>query len=191
MKTLFIALAVSATAAAAEPAAAPGGPWDPEVRMAAQREAMKALAFLDGEWRGTASSDEIAGEMRHTERVGTLLDGTIRLIEGRAYDSSGQTRFNAFAIISYDPVKRAYSLRTHSTGFAGDHPLTVRADGFSWSHSAGPGATVRYTATVKNGEWHEVGERVVGNVPPVKTVELRVRRTGASKWPRAGAVAPK
>ncbi len=191
MKTLALALAVSAAAAAAQPAAAPAGPWDPGARMAAQREAMKALAFLDGEWRGTARADEVPGEMRHTERVGTLLDGTIRLVEGRAYDDSGKTQFNAFAIISYDPVRRAYSLRSYSMGFAGEYPLTVRPDGFSWSHQAGPGATVRYTATVKDGEWHEVGERIAGKDPPVKTVELRVRRIGVSTGPQAGAVAPR
>ena len=190
MKPLFLALAASATAAA-QPAASPAGPWDPAARMAAQREAMKALAFLDGEWRGTARTDEVPGEMRHTERVGTLLDGTIRLVEGRAYDPAGKTLFNAFAIISYDPVRRAYSLRSHAMGFAGDYPLTVRPDGFSWSHQAGPGAVVRYTATVKNGEWHEVGERVAGDAAPVKTVELRVKRTGAGAWPQAGAVAPR
>lgn len=191
MKTPFLALALTATAAAAQPAAAPSGPWDPAGRMAAQREAMKALEFLDGEWRGTARADGVPGEMRHTERVGTLLDGTIRLVEGRAYDSAGKTQFNAFAIISYDPVRRAYSLRSHSMGFAGDYPLTVRADGFSWSHPAGPGANVRYTATVRNGEWHEVGESVAGNAAPVKTVELRVRRIGAGGWPKGGAVAPR
>lgn len=198
MKTLILALSLSATAAAAQPADAPitpeaaaAGPWDPAARLAAQREAMKALAFLDGEWRGTARAEEAAGEMRHTERVGTLLDGTIRLVEGRAYDSAGKTQFNAFAIISYDPVRRAYSMRSHAMGFAGDYPLTIRPDGFSWSHPAGPGAVVRYTATVKNGEWHEVGEWVAGNAAPVRTVELRVRRTGAGGWPQAGAVAPR
>lgn len=198
MKTLFLALAASATAAAAQPAEAPivpeaaaAGPWDPAARLAAQREAMKALAFLDGEWRGTARAEEAPGEMLHTERVGTLLDGTIRLVEGRAYDSAGKTQFNAFAVISYDPVRRSYSMRSHAMGFAGDYPLAVRPDGFSWSHPAGPGATVRYSATVKNGEWHEVGERIAGSAPPVKTVELRVRRIGAGGWPQAGAVSPR
>lgn len=38
-----------------------------------------------------------------------------------------------------------------------DYPLTVGRDGFSWSHPAGPGASIRYTATVKDGEWHEIG----------------------------------
>lgn len=195
MKTRILLVAVLiGSAAFAQPGSAPGpsaGLWDPAARMAAQREAMKSLAFLDGEWRGTAMAEESPGEMRHTERVGTLLDGTIRLVEGRAYDSAGKTQFNAFAIISYDPVKRTYSMRSYAMGYAGDYPLTVRPDGFSWSHPAGPGATIRYTATVKEGQWHEVGERVAGNSPPVKTVELHVRRTGAGGWPEKGAVSPR
>ncbi|MGA9582625.1 MAG: DUF1579 domain-containing protein [Allosphingosinicella sp.] len=194
MTKILLVATLIASAASAQPESAPNpsaGPWDPAARMAAQREAMKALAFLDGEWRGTARAEEAPGEMRHTERVGTLLDGTVRLVEGRGYDSAGKTQFNAFAIISYDPVKRSYSMRSHAMGYAGDYPLTVRPDGFSWSHPAGPGAVVRYTATVKDGEWHEVGERVGGDSPPAKTVELRVRRIGAGGWPEKGAVPPR
>ena len=192
-RTALLAALLGASAAA-QPGPAPdpaAGPWDPATRIAAQREAMKALAFLDGEWRGTATAEDSPGEMRHTERVGTLLDGTVRLVEGRAYDAAGKTEFNAFAIISYDPVRRTYAMRTHAMGYAGDHPLTVRPDGFSWSHPAGPGTIVRYTATIKDGEWHEVGERVAGNGAPVKTVELRVRRIGAGTWPEGGAVSPR
>jgi hypothetical protein len=173
------------------PSSQAAGPWDPASRIAAQREAMKALAFLDGEWRGTARAREVPGEMAHTERVGTLLDGTIRLVEGRAYDDSGKTQFNAFAVISYDPVKRTYSMRSWAMGFVGDYPLTVRPDGFSWSHPAGPGAMVRYNATIRDGEWHEVGERVASGAAPVRTVELKVRRIGASGWPDRGAVRPR
>jgi hypothetical protein len=187
MKALILALLLASPAAAQPPA----GPWDPAARMAAQREAMKRLDFLDGAWRGPAQASDAPSPLVQTERVGPLLDRTVKLVEGRGYDAEGRTVFNAFAIISYDPVKRAYALRTYSTGFVGDYPLTVRPDGFSWSHPAGPGATMRYTATVRDGEWHEVGERVAEGSPPVKAIELRVRRVGASPWPRQGAVPPR
>lgn len=175
----------------AQSAAPPPAMWNPAVRMEAQREAMKKLDFLDGTWRGPATASDAPGPLVQTERVGPLLDGTVKLVEGRGYDARGKTAFNAFAIISYDPVKRAYSLRSYSTGFVGDYPLTVRPDGFSWSHPAGPGASIRYTATVKDGEWHEVGERIAEGSPPVKAVELRVRRLGPSAWPQGGTVAPR
>lgn len=191
---LGLLLALAAAPAAAQetpPPQPPAGPWDPAARLAAQREAMQALAFLDGAWRGEAQSAHAPGPILHTERVGTLLDGTVRLVEGRGYDGDGQTVFNAFAIISYDPARRSYSIRSYAGGFAGDYPLTVRPDGFSWSRPAGPGATIRYTATVQGGEWHEVGERVVEGETPVRVVELRLRRIGDGEWPQAGAVPPR
>jgi hypothetical protein len=194
MKTLLLTLLLG-SAAAAEPPAPPSSasfvPHDPASRLAAQREAMKALAFMDGAWRGRAQTDAMPGGFIHTERAGPLLDGTVRLVEGRSYDEKGATRFNAFAIISYDPARRAYMMRSYAMGYAGDFPLTVRPDGYSWTQPAGPGAVVNYTATVDGAEWLEVGERVVNGGPPAKVFEMRVRRIGATPWPGAGAVGPR
>ena len=187
-----IMMAAPALAQQAQPPLArPAGPWDPAQRLAAQREAMRALAFLDGAWRGPAEAADIPGPLVQTERVGTLLDGSVRLVEGRGYDASGATVFNAFAVISYDPVRRSYSIRAYANGFVGDYPLTVRPDGFDWSQPAGPGATIRYTATVRDGEWHEVGDRVAEGAPPQRMVELRVRRIGDTAWPRADSIPPR
>lgn len=190
--TLLLALLLAAPAApAAPPTAAPAGPWDPAERLAAQREAMKALSFMDGAWRGHAQTDRFPAGFTHTERVGPLLDGTIRVVEGRSYDESGATRFNAFGIISYDPARRSYAMHSHAMGFAGDFPLTVRPDGYSWTQPAGRGAVVHYRATVKGDEWREVGERVVNGGPPEKVFEMTVRRIGPTPWPQEGAVGPR
>lgn len=195
---LFAALMLASgaqTAAAQPPAAPPSSPsqvgppagaTDPARRTAAQREAMAALAFLDGQWRGTGSA--YGNNFTQTERVGLLLDGTVRLVEGRAYDSAGNTVFNAFAVISWDPARRIYVMRSHAMGYVSDYPLTVRADGFSWEQPMGPGATLRYTATVANGEWHEVGDRIAPGAPPVRMFEMRVRRIGDAAWPGGDAV---
>lgn len=198
MRLMILAFCLAAPAAAQPPLAQPGaapseaaGPWDPPGRLAAQREAMKALAFLDGAWRGPIQSGPGGGGLIQTERVGTLLDGTVRVIEGRAYDASGRTAFNALGIVSYDPVKRTYSLHSYAMGYAGDFPIEVRPDGFGWTQPAGPGSSIRYTATVANGEWHEVGERIAGSAAPVKAFEMRLKRIGASDWPGSGAVGPR
>ena len=194
MKVLLLAALLGASAAAqpsSPPAAAPAGPWDPASRLAAQREAMKALAFMDGAWRGRAETDRLPAGFTHTERVGPLLDGTIRVVEGRSYDENGGTRFNAFAIISYDPVRRAYTMHSHAMGYAGDFPLSVRPDGYSWTQPSGPGAMIRYTATVKGNEWREIGERTVNGGPPDKMFEMRLQRIGPTAWPQDGAVAPR
>ena len=50
----------------------------------------------------------------------------------------------ANGIISYDPAKQAYSLRSYAQGNAGDFALTPTADGYAWEIPAGP-TTIRYT----------------------------------------------
>src|ERR1044072_9387681 len=68
---------------------------DSAALLAAEREAMKPLAFMDGVWRGPAWTLLPTGE-RHavtqTERIGPFLDSTIKVIEGRGYDASGKVR---------------------------------------------------------------------------------------------------
>jgi hypothetical protein len=192
MKTMLLALLLASGAAgpASPPAAAPASAWDPASRLAAQREAMKALAFMDGAWRGKAETDRLPAGFTHTERSGTLLDGTVRLVEGRSYDEKGGTRFNAFGIISYDPVRHAFTMHSHAMGYVGDFPFEVRPDGYSWTQPAGPGAEIHYTATVAGDAWREVGERVVNGGTPQKVFEMNLRRIGPSAWPREGAVGP-
>lgn len=176
-----------ATAATGQPQAA-ASQWDPAARQAAQRAAMTKLAFLDGAWRGRAVAGPDGDALVQTERVGTILGGTLRLVEGRGYDADGNPAFNAFGVISYDPAKRGYAMRAYAMGHAGDYPLEARPDGFVWTQPVGGGATLRYTAVVKDGEWHQIGERIVGEAPPVKIFEMRLRRIGASEWPEADAV---
>lgn len=166
-------------------------PYDPAPRTAAQRAAMAPLSNLDGEWRGTVTIQLPSGETRtmtHTERVGGFLDGSIKLIEGRAYGADGKPSFNAFAIISFDPDAQVYNFRSYAYGQAGDFVLTPTDDGFVWESPAGP-ATMRYTAVVKGGTWTETGERIVPGEDSVRVVTLELTRLGDSDWPSAGAVA--
>jgi hypothetical protein len=53
---------------------------------------------------------------------------------------------------------------------------------------AGPGAIMRYTDTVRDGSWLDVGEYVAGDAPPRRVVELNLSRVGDTDWPAAGAV---
>jgi hypothetical protein len=163
---------------------------DPAVRVAAQREAMARLAFMDGVWRGPAWS--LTPQGRHdivqTERIGPMLGGAIKVMEGRGYAADGSVPFNAFGVVSFDPDRRAYNLTTWALGYSVTVPLTITATGFVWETPAGPGAIIRYTAVIRDGTWHEVGERIVGDAPPVRTIELTLRRLGDSSWPAADAV---
>lgn len=156
--------------------------------MSSQKQAMARLSFMDGTWRGQARSIDARGEhvVTHTERVGTLLDGTIRLIEGHSYNADGNTVFNAFAVLSWDAAANRYAFRSHAMGRSGEFEFTPTADGYTWRIPAGP-ATLVYTATFRDGTWHEVGERIQDG-DPVRIFEMTLRRLGDSTWPSGGAV---
>jgi len=158
---------------------------------AKQQAAMKALAFLDGEWAGPAEAHERTGtfEMTQTERVGTLLDGTIRLVEGRAFDEKGKTLFNAFAVISYEVPRSRYVITSYASGYTTTTELKVKPDGFEWEVPAGPGAKMQFAATVTNGTWIEVGDYVASSGAKQRTFHMAVKRIGSSDWPAGTLVA--
>jgi hypothetical protein len=167
-------------------------PTDPGPRIAAQKEALSKLAAIDGVWRGEAVMISPSGKhtLTQTERVGPFLDGAVRVMEGRGYEPDGRVSFNAFGIVSYDPDKKTYSLRSYTQGRTGDFPLSVTADGFTWEIPAGP-MTIRYVATIKEGTWHEVGDRVAGAGEPVRFFEMTLKRVGDTDWPAGTPVPPK
>ncbi len=189
LRTLVLAIA---TMAVSLTAAGQGRP-DPAALIAAQREAMARLAYMDGMWRGPAWTILESGEKHNvtqTERIGPFLDGSVKVIEGRGYGADGKVGFNAFGIISYDPEKRGYVLHSYAMGRVGDFRLTPATDGYIWEIPAGP-VTIRYTAVIKDGAWREVGDRIMAGKDPVRFFEMNLKRVGDTNWPAAGAVAPK
>lgn len=184
--TLAAAVLLSATPAAAQMSASPNG-------SAEQRAAIARLDRMNGEWRGTAVTTTPGGQitLTQTERVGNLLGGSIKLVEGRGYAADGSTQFNALGIISWDARAGRYVFRAHAQGFSGDYPFEATEDGFRWEAPAGPGAKIQYVATIKDGVWHEVGNYVAEGRPPVRYIEMRLTRVGDSAWPAAGAVSPR
>ncbi len=173
-------------------AGAQGRP-DPGVLLAAERQAMAPLAFMDGVWRGTAWTIDQSGQrhtLAQTERVGPFLDGAVKVVEGRGYEADGTLAFNAFATISFNPATKAYTMRSYAQGSVGDFTLTPTPDGFVWEIPAGP-MTIRYTAVVKDGKWNEVGDRLAPGKDPVRFYESNLLRVGDSDWPAAGAIGPK
>lgn len=171
--------------------AAQGRP-DPAVLLAAQRQAMAPLAFMDGVWRGTAWSIDQSGQKHtlvQTERVGPFLDGAVKVVEGRGYDADGKLAFNAFATIAFNPATKTFTMHSYAQGSVGDFSLTPTADGFVWEIPAGP-MTIRYTAVIKDGKWNEVGDRLMPGKDPVRFYEANLQRVGDSDWPAAGAIGP-
>lgn len=168
-------------------------PQDPAKLIGLQKAAMAPLEHMNGVWRGTAWTILPSGEkhtVTHTERVGPFLDGSVKVMEGRAYNEDGSVPFNAFGTISFDPATKAYTMHSYAMGHVGDFPLTLSDSGFSWEIKMGP-ATMRYTAVIKDGKWNEVGERVVPGQEPVRFLEMNLERIGDTDWPSAGAIPPK
>jgi hypothetical protein len=161
-------------------------------RIDEQRAAMSPLAAMDGIWRGPATTDLPDGtkfELTQTERVGPFLDGSVKVIEGRGYGKNREVVFNAFGTISYNPTTKQYTLHSHAQGYVGDHPMKLIPNGFVWELKAGP-TTMRFTIVVKDGIWHEVGERIIEGRPTVKFFEMKLKRIGDTTWPAGGAITP-
>jgi hypothetical protein len=184
---LLAAFAVTSATAAPAPA-------DPTARMSAQVEAMKRLSWMDGVWRGQAWTILATGERREvtqTERIGPALSGGIKVLEGRGYLPDGDTGFNAFGVLSFEPRTGAYTLHSYAMSQAGDFPLKPTADGYVWEIPLG-NFSIRYTAVLKDGVWTETGERVVpGSDPAAVFFQMKLRRVSDSPWPSAGAIPPK
>ncbi len=182
---LMMGLAVSLMPAQAPP--------EPAVLIKAQREAMAPLAYMDGVWRGPAVTILPSGvkhEITQTERIGPFLDGSLKVIEGRGYEPDGKVSFNAFGTISFDPATKGFTFHAYGQGHVGDFVMNVRSDGFSWEIPAGP-MTIRYTATIKDGKWREVGDRIAPGKEPVRFFEMNLKRIGDTTWPAGGAILPK
>ncbi|WP_298128081.1 DUF1579 domain-containing protein [Brevundimonas sp.] len=159
---------------------------------AEQRDAMARLSWMDGEWVGEAESYAGPGRTSthpHTERIGPMLGGSIKVIEGRSVGAGGETLFNAFAILSWNDAEDRYVFRSYANGQAADFPFEATAEGFAWTVPAN-GGEVRYVTTFKDGEWIEVGDFVMPGREPMRVIELRLRRRGDSTWPAEGAVIP-
>lgn len=184
-------IVAAAMMAAPHPAAAqvPASPAGSQ----AQRDAIGALDALDGEWRGEAVITLPGGQMTltQTERVGPMLGGSVKVIEGRGYAADGTTQFNAFAVLSWDERAGRYDFRSYANGHSGDYPFERTEDGFRWETPAGPNAKIQYVATVKDGTWHEVGDYVAEGQPPRRFIEMRLTRVGDGAWPAGGAVPPR
>ena len=193
VKTLGAALTLlTLSAGAASPVLAQGRP-DPATLIAAQKEAMKAFAAMDGVWRGPAWTLLPSGEkhtITQTERIGPFLDGSVKVIEGRGYDADGRVGFNAFGTISYSPATKTYTLHSHAMGNVGDFAIKPTPDGYTWEIPAGP-MTIRYAAVIKEGTLKEVGDRVEPGKDPVRFFEMTLTRIGDTTWPAGGAVPQK
>jgi hypothetical protein len=128
-----------------------------------QREEMKKLGFLQGEWEGEGwiiTPDGKRFEYIQTERIQYKLGGAALLIEGMGKDkSTNAVAFEAIAVVFYDDKAKLYRMHSGTTeGRSGDAEMRLIEGGVQWGLEF-PGGRVSYTIKLtQRGEWFEVGE---------------------------------
>ncbi len=108
----------------------------------------------------------------------------------RGYAADGKLIFNAFASLTFDVSTKTYQMNSHAQGNVGNFVLTPTANGFIWEIPAGP-MVIRYTAEIKDGNWRQIGERIMTGKETVRFFEMNLKRIAESDWPAAGAIAHK
>jgi hypothetical protein len=142
----------------------PGQPPAP----AAQREAMKKLDFLVGQWKGEGRMEFAPGQRRTfkgTEVVQGKLDGLLLTIEGLHRGRVGDKKeevvvHNAFALVSYDDKAKRFRFQAFtSRGNYEDAEAKVSEGQLVWGMKVPQFGDVRYTIKLdQKGRWFEMGE---------------------------------
>ena len=170
MRHLFVTLIVAAISSPVAQAQQPN--------VTAQREAMKKLEFLAGNWKGPAVVTRGTGPLQITqsETVRFKLDGLVLLIEGEGRNAEGKVVFGALATVAFDEATSKFRFRAHSDGHFLDTEQTVETNGFSWGYTAGPLKVANTMTVSEKGEWVETTESSYNGAPPRRSVEMKLQR---------------
>jgi len=148
----------------------------------AQRTAMKKLEFLVGEWSGEATVLRGPGQfvdMAQTESEHFKLDGLVLMIEGVGRTKTdGKLSLQALGLISFDDETGTYKMRAFNDGRWLETEVKMGDGGnsISWGFALGAFKTATVLRINENGEWTEHGEIIIGERPPQKMMDLKVRR---------------
>ncbi len=172
--TGLVALAATSPLAAQDPAAEP--------RIARARAALAPLAPLVGHWEGPAEAVVGRGEklaLRQYEDVVWGSKGTVLVVRGtgrRLVDGApGAIAFEATAMIWFDEERGQLQMRAHNDGRSIVPQIELRPDTLIWEFPV-PGGRVRYTIAYTAESWHEIGEFLRPDAPPIRTIEMRLTR---------------
>ncbi len=130
--------------------------------LAAQRVAMQRIAGMAGDWQGEAAvTFPAARTVYQREHIESDMNGLLLVIHGNGYatpDRAGTAIFNAFGVISYDDTRQIYEFRVYNDGRAATATARFLDDGrLQWTMDFSP-VIIRYTITLTDNHWNEVGE---------------------------------
>lgn len=128
------------------------------------KDALQKISFLTGNWKGIGWIQ--MGPEKHTfiqtENIISKVNGTIIQIEGLGKDQKNPDRIihQAFAIISYDIENKKYLFNA----YRGDgkqieaEAKLIDDHTFEWGFSSAMTGQIKYTISVLNNKWVEIGE---------------------------------
>ena len=129
-----------------------------------QLAAIDRLAPMVGDWRGSGwiqMGPDQRREFSQTEAIRETTGGTTILVEGRGtaqVEGHEIVVHDALAVISFDAATGAYRFSSHTA--RGDHhdtQVALAEDGsMVWGFDT-PRGKVRFTITIVDATWHEVG----------------------------------
>lgn len=130
------------------------------------KEKLAKLDMMVGTWKGsgyvyTPQGKEIS---EVTEVIQYKLDNTVLFVEGKGVrnmeDGTQKVVHDAMGIISFHPFTKQYYMNSFiSKGMSTKANLSIEGDNkIVWWFETGPN-TIRYTLTIADGEWVEIGER--------------------------------
>lgn len=127
------------------------------------------VARMVGTWRGTVTAMGRDGQWHMgvaVERARWNLAGTAIIVEGYGYSEDPATgertvRHDALGVIEHDAAAGAPRFYARRAG-APFESHTLQADPdtgvMTWSPKSPQGVTIRFTLTITDRRWHEVGE---------------------------------
>ncbi len=158
MRTITLAAAILLTLASPALAQTAKG-VKPQAELASH-----PVSKLLGEWHGSGSAmepDRTRHEFEAAERVRWNLAGTALIIEGYGYTDAAGARVvghDAFAFVTWDDESKGVKFHARRAGEAFQtFDMTWDADKEALIWFVQPNR-LRFTITVKDGVWHEVGE---------------------------------
>jgi hypothetical protein len=128
----------------------------------AQTTAMARLSGMVGNWEGEAAvTFPAARTVYQREHIESDMNGLLLVIHGNGYptaERTGPAIFNAFGVISYDDTRQVYEFRVYNDGRAATATARFLDNGsLQWTMDFSP-VIVRYTITLGENTWNEVGE---------------------------------
>lgn len=143
------------------------------------RKAMSQLAYLSGDWEGTATVMRPNGALQvaQTEHVEWKLNGLVLSIEGTGKMTTGETGFQAFAVLYFDPIDQQYKMRSFvKEGYSTQAYFKILSpNNFEWGFDVPTGKT-RYHIVLDEAArtWRETGEYSADGQTWMKFIEMNL-----------------